>query len=172
MGMPGSETALEELTCRVLADLLQQGQVAKVADDLYCGADTLEDLLAVWKKVLVALQACNLCLSPSKTVVAPVQTNILGWVWNQGTIRASSQRISTLASCTPPATVSGLRSFIGAYKVLARVLKGCASILAPFDNMVAGGESTSAVVWSDELLQCFHRAQQALSTNCAVTIGH
>ncbi len=68
MGMPGSETALEELTCRVLGDLLQQGQVAKVADDLYCGADTLEDLLAVWKKVF---QACNLCLSPSKTVVAP-----------------------------------------------------------------------------------------------------
>lgn len=57
MGMPGSETALEELTCRVLGDLLQQGQVAKVADDLYCGADTLEDLLAVWKKVLVALCA-------------------------------------------------------------------------------------------------------------------
>ncbi len=170
MGMPGSETALEELTCRVLGDLLQQGQVAKVADDLYCGADTLEDLLAVWKKVLVALQACNLCLSPSKTVVAPVQTNILGWVWNQSTIRASSHRISTLASCTPPATVSGLRSFIGAYKVLAHVLKGCALILAPFDNMVAGGESSSAVVWSDELLQCFHRAQQALSTNCAVTI--
>ncbi len=170
MGMPGSETALEELTCRVLGDLLQQGQMAKVADDLYCGADTLEDLLAVWKRVLVALQACNLCLSPSKTVVAPVQTNILGWVWNQGTIRASSHRISTLASCTPPATVRGLRSFIGAYKVLARVLKGCASILAPFDNVVAGGESSSAVVWSDELLQCFHRAQQALSTNCAVTI--
>ncbi|RXN12438.1 Retrovirus-related Pol poly from transposon opus [Labeo rohita] len=43
MGMPGSETALEELTCRVLGDLLEQGQVAKIADDLYCGADTLED---------------------------------------------------------------------------------------------------------------------------------
>ncbi len=42
------------------------------------------------------------------------------------------------------------------------------SILAPFDNMVAGGESTSAVVWSDELLRYFHRAQQASSTSCAV----
>ncbi len=52
IGMPSSETALEELTCHMLGDLLQQGQVAKVADDLYGGAGTLEDLLAVWKKSL------------------------------------------------------------------------------------------------------------------------
>lgn len=102
MGMPGSETALEELTCRVLGDLIQQRQVAKIADDLYCGADNFEELLAVWRRVLTALQACNLCLSPVKTVVAPAQTNILGWVWNQGTISASPHRIATLASCTPP----------------------------------------------------------------------
>ncbi|KAJ8417103.1 hypothetical protein AAFF_G00283300 [Aldrovandia affinis] len=51
MGMPGSETALEELTCRVFGELLEQGHVAKVADDLYCGANTLEDLLAVWRRV-------------------------------------------------------------------------------------------------------------------------
>ena len=35
MGMPGSETALEELTCRVLGDLLEDGVVVKLADDLY-----------------------------------------------------------------------------------------------------------------------------------------
>ena len=34
--MPGSETALEELTCRVLGHLV----VAKIADDLYCWVHT------------------------------------------------------------------------------------------------------------------------------------
>ena len=34
MGMPGLETALEELMCRVLGDLLERGMVAKLADDL------------------------------------------------------------------------------------------------------------------------------------------
>ena len=37
MGLPGSETALEELMCRVLGDLIQDGCVAKLADDLYGG---------------------------------------------------------------------------------------------------------------------------------------
>ena len=36
MGMPGSETALEELTCRVLGHLV----VPKIADDLYCWVHT------------------------------------------------------------------------------------------------------------------------------------
>ena len=43
MGMPGSETALEELMSRVLGDLIQEGIVAKLADDLYCGGNTPEE---------------------------------------------------------------------------------------------------------------------------------
>ena len=39
IGMPGSETALEELMSRVL------GVVAKIANDVSCGADSPEELL-------------------------------------------------------------------------------------------------------------------------------
>ena len=45
MGMPGSETALEELMCRVLGNLLEEGVVVQLADDLYCGGSTPTDLL-------------------------------------------------------------------------------------------------------------------------------
>ena len=40
MGMPGSETALEELMCCILGNLLQDGIVTKLADGLYCGGGT------------------------------------------------------------------------------------------------------------------------------------
>jgi hypothetical protein len=59
MGMPGSETALEELMCRILGDCLEDGIAAKLADDLYCGADSPEELLINWKRILDALQKCN-----------------------------------------------------------------------------------------------------------------
>ena len=39
------ETAIEELMCRVLADLLEQGVVVEIADDLHCGGDTPSKLL-------------------------------------------------------------------------------------------------------------------------------
>ena len=44
MGMPGSETALEKLLCRVFGDLLEEGVVAKLADDIYCGGNTIAEL--------------------------------------------------------------------------------------------------------------------------------
>lgn len=47
MGMPGSETALEELMSRVLSDLLKEGIVAKLADDLYYGRNSQSELLQV-----------------------------------------------------------------------------------------------------------------------------
>ena len=50
MGMPGSETALEELMCAVLGDLIVEGYVAKIADDLYCGGETPDELLKHWVK--------------------------------------------------------------------------------------------------------------------------
>ena len=44
MGMPGSETALEELMSRVLGNLIQEGIVVKIADDLYCGGNSPEEI--------------------------------------------------------------------------------------------------------------------------------
>ena len=55
MGMPASETTLEELTCRVLGNLLEGGEVAKLADDLYFSGNSPEELLHNWQRVLHAL---------------------------------------------------------------------------------------------------------------------
>ena len=142
MGMPGSETSLEELMCRVLGDLLMEGIVVKLADDLYCGADTPEALLHNWGRVLHALSKSGLHLSASKTTVCPKTTTILGWIWSQGTLRASPHRIAALAACSPPSTVKGMRSFIGAFKMLCRVIPNCASFLTPLDGVVAGRQSS------------------------------
>ena len=78
MGMPGSETALEELMCRILGDCLKDGVAARLADDLYCGADTPEELLVNWTRILDALRKSNIKLSPAKTTICPRRTTILG----------------------------------------------------------------------------------------------
>ena len=170
MGMPGSETALEELMCRMLGDLVQEGYVAKIADDLYVGGDSPEHLLINWKRVLTVLDQCNIRLSAPKTKVNPKSTTILGWIWSGGSIRASQHKIATLESCSPPETVKGLRAFIGAYKMLARVLPNCAKLLGPFDDICAGQLSCTQIVWNENKLELFKKAQKALSNNKAITI--
>ena len=170
MGMPGSETALEELMCRVLGDLLKEGVVAKLADDLYCGGNTVDELLHNWRLVLQALYKCHLRLSAAKTTICPKNTTILGWIWSNGTIRASPHRLATLHTCVAPGTVRGLRSFIGAYKVLARVIPDCSKLLGPLDEAVAGLQSQDKISWSDELLSAFHKAQEALTSTHTITL--
>ena len=123
MAMSGSETALEELMRRVLGHLLHEGILVKIKDHLHCGGNTPYELLENWKNVLQALYQCELRLSASKTVVNPICTTILGWIWKSGTLQASPHRNATLASCLAPETVGCMRSFIGAYKVLASTSK-------------------------------------------------
>ena len=170
MGMPGSETALQELMCRVLGECIQDGIVARLADDLYCGGNTLDELLNNWKRVLESLQRCNLKLSPSKTFICPRSTTILGWVWTQGKLSASPHRIAVLTNCPPPDTLRGLRSFIGAYKVLSRVLPHCSAHISQLEDMIAGCQSQDKVVWSDDLYTRFYNSQKALSTHKSITL--
>ena len=170
MGMPGSETALEELMSRVLGHLIQEGVVAKIADDLYCGGHTPTELYDSWSRVLAALQSCGLVLSAPKTVIAPKSTLILGWVWNQGQLQASPHRIATLSTCERPNTVKALRSFLGAYKFLARVIPNCSSILSPLEAIVAGKPSSDTINWTTATDEAFRQAQQHLSDHRTVTL--
>ena len=170
MGMPGSETALEELMCRVLGELVQEGVVTKIADDLVIGGDTPEDLLQNWSCVLSHLSRATLCLNPAKTVVAPASTMILGWIWKNRTLRASPHHLSALATCEPLHTVKGLRSFLGGVKVLARVIPDIARYLAPLEDMPHGLDSASKLKWSDANIAQFRSVQKHLYKTKRITI--
>ena len=170
MGMPGSETALEELICRVLGDCIQDGIVSKLADDLYCGGNTLDELLSNWQRVLQSLKKCSLRLSPSKTVICPKSTTILGWIWSQGSISAGPHRVAVLSKSPPPENFRGLRSFIRAYKDLGRVLPGRSQVISRLDSAVAGCQSQDKVQWSDHLLQHFRNTQSALANHKSITL--
>jgi len=170
MGMLGSKTALKELMSRVLGDLLEEGIVAKITDDLYCRGDSPEELLQNWTKVLEARHKCDLCLSASKTIINPQSTTILGWIWNCGTLSASPHHITALALCPAPDTVAQMQSFIGAFKVLSWAIPGCSTLLATLDDTVAGREYNKTIQWTDDLRTSFRNAQAALSTTRTISL--
>ena len=141
MGLPGAETALEEMMNRAVGDLIMEGSAAKVADDLYCGGNTPEDAISTWSRLLEALDKNNLGLAAHKTIIFPKSTVVLGWVWQDGTLSASKHRIAALSAVTPPSTVRAMRSFIGVFKHLCRVIRLYSDIAHPLDRSVAGRES-------------------------------
>ena len=170
MGMPGSETCLEELMSRVLGDLIQGGCVAKITDDLYVGGNSPVEVLDNWCRVLALLQKDNLRLSAAKTIICPRKAIVVGWVWSNGTLQASPHKLAALSLVEPPSTVQGLHSLVGAYKVLSCVLPRFAELLDPLDQATAGKESREKIVWCDELLLTFKTTQRALENHWTITI--
>ena len=125
--------SLDELMSRILGDLIQEGKVERVADDLYIGGDDILSLFKTWEIVLSRLQQAGLRLSAPKTVILPMSTTLLGWEWSQGKLSASPHHVSSLAVCEIPKSVKSLRSYIGAYKVVSRVLKNCSQYISPLE---------------------------------------
>jgi len=170
MGMPGSTEHLDELTSRIFGDMVQAGKVIRIADDLYAGANTIADLLAVWEELLTRMERNNLRLSAAKSVICPVSTTILGWHWSMGTITPSPHKLSPLTTAERPRTVKGLRSWCGAFKFLKSCIPRYSILLADLEAATAGKESKEAIHWSTELSEAFKRAQDALRSTKSITI--
>ena len=175
MGLPGTEVALEELTNLLFGHMVMKGKVAKLADDLFIGGSTVEELYANFEEVLGILQENNLKLKAKKTYIAPASVMILGWIWSSGKLQASSHKLSALSECDPPPTVKGLKSWIGAFRHLSRVVKDYGVLLLPLEGMVAGKNTkdvaaNTKITWSDELLASFQKAQSALKNAKSITL--
>ena len=170
MGMPGTETALEEMLSRVLGDLIMSGGVVKIADDLIIGGSSPEEVLGIWEKVLKALSENGLKLSAKKTCCLPQSVTVLGWVWNNGTLTASPHRISALEVVEPPATVGKLRSFLGSYKFLSKVIPHYSDVLCSLEDAIAGKVTKEKVEWTEGLLESFKQAQKQLSKAQTITL--
>lgn len=77
-----------------------------------------------------------------------------------------AHRISTLATCERPYTVTGMRSFVGTFKVLSRVILGTASILDPLEASTINLKDGKCLInWTDELIAAFRKAQLHLREN-------
>ena len=170
MGMPGSAEFLAELLSRVFGEYTRQGFVIIIADDMYVGGNTIDELFMNWETVLRCCQLNNLTLSPTKTIVCPHTTTILGWTWCAGTITISAHKISPLATIEAPKTCTSMRSFIGSYKAVSRCIQRYSSFMAPLENSIKGLQGSQLITWTDELREHFKRAQDAIKSPAVLTI--
>ena len=71
---------------------------------------------------------------------------------------------------SPPSQHPRHVSFIGAYKVLSRVIPRCSSYLAPLDAVTAGRPSKECINWTDDLRAALRSAQNTLSSAFTITL--
>ena len=150
--------------------MIEEGHTAKIADDLYAGANSVDEPLLVWEKILARFQENNLRLSSKKTTICPGTTNVLGWIWTRGTLSACPHKVNPLVNATPPLTVKGLRGWLGTYKYIRRCIPHHAPLLAGLEAVCAGKDSRDHVTWTEELQDQFKAAQEALRDLKTITV--
>ena len=167
-GMPGASEALEECMSAVFGDEVRDRTLGKIADDMCIGGKDEYDLFKNWVGVLEKLSINNLHIKAPKTIVAPLQAQLLGWDWQNGLLSASSHKISPLCNADPPETVTKLRSFIGAYKFFNRVIPQCAKHISVLESSISGMQKSDKVTWNDNLIRLFRSAQDALKAASSI----
>ena len=170
MGMPGPSEYLNELTARVFGDFMQEGWLSTIADDLFIGANTLEEVIYRWVLVLQRLKENNLTLNPKKTVICPKKTVILGWNWSLGVITPNVHKSSDLASVNKPKTCTAMKSFVGTFRAISRCIAGYSSLLAPLEQSIKGLQGAQLIIWTPQLESYFLETQSALKSPRALTI--
>lgn len=170
MGMPGSTEHLDELMYRILGYFMYEGVLVKIANDIYIRGTTVNSLFMNWKRALHLFWKNNLRLSAPKTVICPITTTVLGWIWSAGDISVSPHKINPLATADPPTTTKGLWAWIGAYKHIKACIPGYSALLADLEGMVAGKDSQEHFSWSDSLITKFRTAQHVLKDPKSITI--
>ena len=165
MGLLGMDAVQEELTDKLLGDLVVQGSVAKVADNIYFGGDTLADLHLVFEEIVSRCHLANLRLKPSKIFLNIKQADILGLHWNGGTLSPTHHKLDPLAHCEKPHTVKGLRSFLGAvrFNEICLPSKPLAAATELLDEQTPSNRSgQETIIWNEQLSDAFKAVQQIL----------
>ena len=167
IGLLGMDAVQEELTDKLLGDLVIKGSVAKVADNVYFGGETLADLHIVFEEIVKRCHLANLRLKPSKVALNIKHADILGLHWSNGTLTPSHHKLDPLAHCEKPRTVKGLRSFLGAvrFNEICLPSKPLTAATELLDEQIPSQRpGQELIAWDEKLTEAFRTVQELLKT--------
>ena len=160
-GLMNSSELAYDLLGRVFGDMMEGNQLTRIADSIYVLGDTFEELAWNYSETLRRAELCNLTFRPEKTLIAPKRSVIFGWELDNGVWRPQSHVVSSLVKAEPPTTCKQLRSYLGAYKQLNACIPDYATLLAPFEKILASRASAERIVWTEQLSKDFETLKKS-----------
>ena len=174
-GLINQTEELDELLAKLFNAMMTQGKLAKLADDLFTGGNTIEEALENLDEMLNICRVNNIKLSPAKTIILPASVDIMSWIWSEGgTLAPSPHRKQALleVKLEDLTTIKDIRSWIGLYKTFLYHTPNLTRIMDPFDKITGDKDSKDAVVWTAELQQAFQTAKDHISNIKEVYLPH
>ena len=169
-GLRNSAEWGSEILARIFGDMVQDKRCTRIADQIYVLGNSVSELLENFKVVMQRARNSNLTFKPSKIIVCPLTTIILGWKKNGSQWSPTEHVLSPLSQAEPPSTVKKLRGWLGAYRQIAKTIPNHSVMLQQFEKLVGGKNSRDKIPWSPELIAAFDIAKSSIATSAPITI--
>lgn len=163
-GLRNSAEWGSEILARIYGDMIKEKKCTRIADQVYILGNSLAELNGHLKEVLTRARKAGLTFKPSKVVICPKTTVILGWKKIDNEWFPTEHVLSPLSLAEPPSTVKKMRGWLGSYRQISKTIPNHASVLQCFEKMVGGKNSRDRIEWSPELLKKFDSAKLSIST--------
>ena len=160
-GLMNSSELAYDLLGRIYGDMIETGQLTRLADSIYPLGDSFEELALNYAETLRRAEISNLTFKPQKTVICPESSVIFGWRLSKGKWCPQDHVVSSLTRADKPKTYKQLRSFLGAYKQINSCIKGYAVLLSPFEKILGSRGSAERIVWTEDLTSSFEALKAA-----------
>ena len=173
MGLLGMDSIQEELTDRLIGDLVHEGKAFKIADNIYFGGKNMIELISIFGEILRRCDLASLRIKPSKVKLKITSADILGLHWSKGYLSPSPHKVDPLTVCQKPSTVKGLRSFLGAVRWHEICLPGgeLAQATTLLDEQtISSRKGSDEIQWTESLSEGFYKIQDILKRSNNVAI--
>ncbi|SJL16280.1 uncharacterized protein ARMOST_19800 [Armillaria ostoyae] len=141
-GLTNSPATFQWMMNDIFKDLIATGKITVYLDDILIFSKTLEEHRKTTRHVLALLRKHKLFLKAEKCEFEVLETEYLGVIISEGSIRMDPIKLAGIAEWPTPTKKKELQSFLGFANFYRRFIKGYSDIVRPMTRL------TGKEVWT------------------------
>ena len=135
-------------------------------DNIYGGANSVEDLMKVFARVINMCVQENIKLKLEKCTIVSVKLKVLGYIVSHNKIEVDPQRVESLSKLRRPSSKAELRSILGSFLLCSYFVPNYASLVGSLYDLL---KVETEFVWTDKHDQVFNTVKSALKEAISIS---
>jgi len=144
----------------VFCDMLDVGVIAYM-DDTLIYSETIEEHVAIVRKVMDRLRKAGLCVSIKNSTFNAREVEFLGYKISDHGISMTTKKVEEIMAWLPPQEVVDVQSFMGFSNFYRRFIKGFSKITKPLTDLTKKSIKWN---WTNACQAAFDELKRAFTT--------
>jgi len=164
-GLCNAPSTFQGMINDVFRDMLDVGVITYM-DDILIYSETIEEHVAMVRKVMHRLRKAGLCVSIKKSSFHAREVEFLGYKISDHGISMTTKKVEEITEWLPPQKVIDVQSFRGFANFYRRFIKGFSKIAKPLTDLTKKGIKWN---WTNSCQAAFHELKRACITGPILT---